>query len=169
MSNAGRATLLGMFRLASGACAATQVGARPPLTPEAAFAGRTEGHGTLRILLGRARSYRVRSLGTIQADGRFRLDQAVEFGDKPSEDRRWDIVQSSPLHYSGTLSDAAGHVTGETQGGRLTLRYRLKGPLVMHQKLELGADGTTIDNAGRITLFGIPVGRLHETIERKDR
>ena len=62
----------------------------------------------------------------------------------------------------------AGPVTGETSGRRLMLRYRLKGPLVMHQTLERMADGTTIENTGRITLLGIPVGWLHETIRRKN-
>jgi hypothetical protein len=38
----------------------------------------------------------------------------------------------------------------------------------MHQTLELMPDGKTIDNVGKITLLGIPVGRLHETITRKD-
>ena len=29
-------------------------------------------------------------------------------------------------------------------------------------------DGKTIDNVGVITLFGIPIGHLHETITRRD-
>ncbi|MEO6799732.1 MAG: hypothetical protein ABI178_07340 [Rhodanobacter sp.] len=53
-------------------------------------------------------------------------------------------------------------MTGHTEGPRLTLSYRL-GPLVMHQALEMKPDGT-IDNVGRITLRGIPVGHLQETI-----
>ena len=52
-------------------------------------------------------------------------------------------------------------------GSRLLLEYRVKGPLVMHQTLELMPDGKTIDNVGKVTLLGIPVGRLHETITRK--
>jgi hypothetical protein len=43
------------------------------------------------------------------------------------------------------------------------LRYRLKGPLVMHQALEIMPDGT-INDMGRITMLGIPVGHLQETI-----
>ena len=39
----------------------------------------------------------------------------------------------------------------------------------MHQTLELMPDGKTIDNVGKITLLGITVGRLHETITRKDK
>jgi hypothetical protein len=37
----------------------------------------------------------------------------------------------------------------------------------MNQELELLPDGKTIDNVGTITLLGIPVGHLHETIARR--
>jgi len=137
------------------------------LTPTNAFSGQSEGNGTLKIFLGRERPYRVESLGVTETDGRFRLDQTVVFLGEPTRSRTWLITESSPDHYSGSLSDAAGPVTGETSGRRLMLRYRLKGPLVMHQTLELMADGKTIDNTGHITVLGIPVGWLHETIKRK--
>ncbi|MGP1666201.1 MAG: hypothetical protein ACTS5I_09900, partial [Rhodanobacter sp.] len=66
----------------------------------------------------------------------------------------------------GTLSDAAGRVSGHAENARLTLRYRVKGPLIMHQTLKFMSDGT-IDNVGRITFLGLPVGYLQETIQRK--
>lgn len=75
----------------------------------------------------------------------------------------------SPDHYSATLSDAAGPATGSTSGPRLSLRYRVKGPLVMHQELQFMPDGKTIDNAGVITFLGVPVGHLHEIITRQAR
>ncbi len=71
-------------------------------------------------------------------------------------------------HYTATLSDAAGPVTGLTNGSRLLLEYRVKGPLILHQTLKLMPDGKTIDNVGKITFLGITVGHLHETITRKD-
>jgi hypothetical protein len=37
----------------------------------------------------------------------------------------------------------------------------------MHQELQLMPDGKTIDNVGTITLLGIPLGHLHETITRR--
>lgn len=156
------AALLAFAAIAAGA----QDTAGAPLTPETAFSGRTDGNGSLRILFGRTRTYHVESQGTTASDGRFRLDQAVTFEGEPVRNRTWLISESTPLHYAGTLSEAAGPVSGEPSARRLVLRYRLKGPLVMHQTLVLMADGRTIDNAGRITVLGIPVGRLHETITR---
>lgn len=135
-------------------------------TPKAGFGGASEGRGTLKLLFGDPRPYHVQSYGRVLANGTFRLDQTVVFQGEPSKHRHWILTTVQPGEYTGTLSDAAGKVTGHTQGPRLTLRYRLKGPLMMHQTLEIKPDGT-IDNVGRITLLGVPVGHLQETIVRK--
>lgn len=34
----------------------------------------------------------------------------------------------------------------------------------MHQTLDLAADGRSLANRGRIRLFGVPFGRIEETI-----
>ena len=135
-------------------------------TPQNGFDGESEGQGSLRLFLGKPRPFHVTSRGSIQSDGTFRLEQTINFrGDTPHE-RFWILEATGPKHYAATLSDAAGPVRGVTSGSHLSLHYRVKGPLVMHQELELSPDGKTIDNVGVITVFGIPVGRLHETIRR---
>ncbi|MEO8809073.1 MAG: DUF3833 family protein [Rhodanobacter sp.] len=136
-------------------------------TPQNGFGGVSEGNGTLKLFFGKPRPYHVISRGTEQGDGTFRLEQTVTFQGKPSRDRVWMLVTTSPGHYAGTLSDAPGRVKGVTSGSHLSLHYRVKGPLVMHQELELMPDGRTIDNAGVITFIGIPVGHLRETITRE--
>ncbi|MEO7068693.1 MAG: DUF3833 family protein [Rhodanobacter sp.] len=135
-------------------------------TPQTGFGGISEGTGTLKLLFGKERPYRVENDGRRLADGTFRLDQTVLFEGKPPKHRHWILTTAHPAEYTGTLSDAAGPVTGQTKGRRLTLKYRLAGPLVMHQTLEIMPDGT-IDNVGRITVLGIPVGHLQETIVSK--
>jgi Protein of unknown function (DUF3833) len=137
-------------------------------TPQNGFGGHSEGNGKLRLFFGKQRLFHVESHGYDQADGTFRLDQTVTFQGQPSQQRTWILKTIGQNYFTGTLSDAAGTVTGHTNGSRLQLEYRLKGPLVMHQTLELMPDGKTIDNVGKITLLGIPVGHLHETITRKD-
>ena len=149
--------------LVTPAFAASSAGLR--FTPQVGFAGASEGNGTLKLLFGAERPYRVENYGQRLADGTFRLDQTVRFQGKPPTRRHWILTSVRPGTYTGTLSDAAGGVTGHTEGSQLVLRYRLKGPLVMHQTLKLMPDGT-IDNVGRITLLGIPVGHLRETITR---
>lgn len=136
-------------------------------TPQNGFGGLSEGNGTLTLLFGEPRSFHVESLGTSQADGTFRIEQTIQFlGEQPTT-RFWVLRTVGPNRYSATLSDAAGPVTGSTSGPRLSLKYRVKGPLFMHQELTLMPDGKTIDNVGVISLFGVPVGHLKETIVRK--
>ena len=136
-------------------------------TPQNGFLGASEGQGSLKLFLGKRRSFHVESRGSEQSDGTFRLDQTVTFeGDAPRT-RFWIMSTTTPSHYSATLSDAAGPVQGVTTGSTLSLHYRIKGPLVMHQELKLAPDGKTIDNMGVITLLGFRVGHLRETITRK--
>lgn len=137
-------------------------------TPHNGFYGHSEGNGMLRLFLGRQRPFHVESHGYDQTDGTFRIDQTVTFQGEPSQQRSWLLKTIRQNHYTATLSDAAGPVTGFTNGSRLLLEYRAKGPLIMHQTLVFMPDGKTIDNVGKITLLGITVGRLHETITRRD-
>lgn len=158
-----------MFVLVAGS-ASSPLQAESPrelFTPQAGFDGSSEGNGSLKLLAGKQRPFHVVSHGYQASDGTFRLDQTITFQGQAPSDRSWVLTTVSGKNYSGTLSGVAGMVTGHTDGNRLVLRYRVKGPLVMHQTLTLMADGKTIDNVGTITLLGIPVGHLHETIDRK--
>lgn len=138
------------------------------VTPQQLFDGYSEGTGSLTMLFGDAKPFHVESRGTVQADGRFRLDQTITFeGEKPKQ-RHWIIETVEPGTYAGTLSDAAGTVSGTVEGNRLTLCYRIRGAMFMHQTLTLMPDGVTIQNIDRISLLGITIGRLHETILRAE-
>ncbi len=138
-------------------------------TPQNGFSGRSEGNGKLKLFLSKRRDFHVESNGYDQPDGTFRLDQTVTFQGKASQQRFWILKPDGKKnHFTGTLSDAAGRVTGQTDGSVLKLKYRVKGPLIMHQTLKLMPDGKIIDNVGKVTFLGIPVGYLHETIMRKD-
>lgn len=148
--------------------AQAQAGSSAEFTPHNGFSGQSEGNGTLKLFFGKKRPFHVESRGFDQADGTFRLDQTVTFENQKSQERTWLLKTINQNRYTGTLSDAAGRVTGQTNGSVLRLKYRVKGPLVMHQTLKLMPDGKTIDNVGKVTLLGITVGRLHETITRKD-
>jgi hypothetical protein len=136
-------------------------------TPQNGFSGESEGNGTLRLLFGKPRTFHVTSHGSKQGDGTFRLDQTITFQGKAPQEHFWILTTTSNNIHSATLSDAVGLVKGVTTGSHLSLKYRIKGPLIMHQELELSPDGKIIDNIGVIKLLGIPVGRLQETITRK--
>jgi hypothetical protein len=134
--------------------------------PNEVFAGRSESKGEMQLFLGKTRPFTVESLGSTQANGRFRLEQNVQFEGEPAQPRSWMMWQTTPGHYSATLTEASGLVVGHTDGSRLILRYPLKGwGLVMHQTLDLTNDGKTVLNYGSIRFLGIPIGQLRETIQ----
>lgn len=136
-------------------------------TPSAGFDGESEGRGTLKFVFRKPRAFHVTSHGAGQGDGTFRLDQTITFEGEAPESRFWIMTRVAEGRYAATLSDAAGPVEATVSGARLSLRYRVKGPVFMQQELELSEDGRTIDNVGVVRLLGIPIGRLQETITRK--
>lgn len=154
--------------LTAATIASPLVAAQTPVefTPRAGFGGESEGRGTLKFVFRKPRAFQVISHGTEQSDGTFRLDQTVTFAGEPPKSRFWVMTRTVGQHYAATLSDAAGPVEVTVSGPRLSLRYRVKGPIFMHQELVLSADGRAIDNVGVVRLLGIPIGRLKETITR---
>jgi Protein of unknown function (DUF3833) len=165
-----RSTMLRFIFVALFGAAPSAVQSQSPsviFTPESVFSGRSEGDGVLRLFFSH-RPFHVESRGFDRHDGSFQLDQAVQFAGTAAENRTWIIRRVADARYSGTLTGSAGVVTGETSGAQLNLRYRVRGPIVIHQTLTLSPDGKSIDNEGRITLLGIPIGSMHELIRRKD-
>jgi hypothetical protein len=163
---ASAGVVLAMACACSAAAPADAPAPRIDATPERLFAGTTTGRGTLRLGWGAPRRFRVRSTGTPQADGSFRLEQVVTFDGQAPRRRRWILRREGANRYSFDLSDAAGAGEARVDGGRLVLDYPLPRGLRMHQVLVPAADGRSIANAGRLRWLGLTVGRLTETIER---
>lgn len=143
--------------------------ASPVFDPLTFFAGRTEGQGSLRIMLSRARPIVVSGSGRVERDGSLTLDQTVIEGDHAPTVRRWTFRAIGPGRYTGTLSDAAGAVAGDVSGSRLHLRFRMHGGIVADQRLDLGVDGASAHNRMTFRKFGVIVARLNETIRRFER
>ena len=80
----------------------------------------------------------------------------------------WCMRQVSPGRYAGTLSDAAGPVTGYADGNMLHLRFRMAGGLVAEQKLYLQPDGRTVLNRMTVRKLSVVVAKLAETIRQVD-
>jgi hypothetical protein len=140
--------------------------AAPPAAaadPASLFEGRSEGRGVLTFALGRPRPYTVENLGHREADGSFRLDQVVRFEGEPARTRHWRIRPDGADRYTFTLSDAAGPGVATVDAAQLRLRYAPRHGLRQQQVLTRRSDGT-IANAGRITLLGLPIAHLVETI-----
>lgn len=57
--------------------------------PDKVFAGRSEGKGEMQLFLGKTRPFTVERLESTQSDGRFRLEQNVQFERESVQSRSW--------------------------------------------------------------------------------
>ncbi len=139
----------------------------PVFRPEAFFAGRTRGTGTLETRGHAPQAVRVEGEGSVEADGTFRLEQRITTGGDRAETRTWRLRRVDARAYTATLSDARGPVTAEVDGNRLHLRYEIRRPaVVMEQWLYLQPGATTVRNVATVTVLGVPWARLSESITR---
>lgn len=152
--------------VASGRLAQEEAGA-PAFDPARFFAGETRGEGRLSVAFSGTRPVRVESRGVVAANGSVTLDQTVREGDRPARQRWWRLRPAGAGRWTGTLSDAAGPVTGEAAGNRLHLRFRMRGGLDADQWLYLRPGGREVLNRMVVRKLGVPVASLTETIRKR--
>ena len=147
--------------------AAAQSG--PPLTaPERFFLGRTEGQGSVHILLSGRHGVRHQGRGRQAADGALLLEQVVHEEGRPARRRSWRLVRSGPNRFTGTISDARGPVTGTVAGNVLQVSYRsVEGPSVA-QTITIHPNGRTAANRMVFRRLGVRVATVEETIRKLD-
>lgn len=137
--------------------------------PEQFFLGRTEGVGTLKLMMSKPETVRVRSHGYVEKDGTLVLDQIVERPSEEPERREWRFRKLGPGRYAGTLSVAKGPVTVALSGNRLHLKYRLKkGNVGVEQWVYLQPGGRSAVNRMTLHRMGMKVGTLDDTIRKMD-
>jgi len=133
---------------------------------EAFFVGRTEGAGSVRVIVSGRHAVRDTSRGRIDRAGALVLDQVLYEEGKPARRRTWRLSRTGANRVTGTISDARGPVTGEIDGDTLHLRYRLaEGPSV-EQWITLQHGGRTATNRMTFRRFGLRVATV-ETVIRK--
>lgn len=138
----------------------------PVFSTETFFTGRTEGEGRLKIAFSRTKHVAVHGTGHVEPDGTLVLDQIVETQGKPATRRTWHIHRTAAGGYAGTLSDAAGPVTGEVAGNRLHLAFPMRGGFRAEQWLYLRPGGQVALNRLVVRKLGVTVAALTETIRR---
>lgn len=143
--------------------------ATPDFRPDLFFAGRTQGKGTIRVATSsRPRILSVEGSGRIEPDGGLVLDQTITLDGKVTQ-RRFTLRRVSSDVWAGTLTDAAGPVRATVTGNRLSLAYRMKrAGMRMTQTLTLQPGGRVALNRARVTLLGIGVAQVDETITKLD-
>lgn len=164
-----RSALAGLLLLGgAGAAEAAPAAAAPAFNVVRFFEGRTEGQARLKVIFKPQRGVRVQSRGRVQPDGTLVLVQDIHEEGKPARTREWRMREVSPGRFSGTLTDAVGPVTGETQANRFHLRYPMKGGFQAEQWLTLQRDGRTVQNLLHVTKLKVRVATLEETIRKLD-
>jgi hypothetical protein len=99
------------------------------------FAGRTETHGTVKVIFHKPYHSRSLGLGRIEPDGSLTLVQRVEDEGKPPHERRWRVREAGAGHWTATMSEAAGPVAIDQVGERYRFRFRMSGNLNAEQWL----------------------------------
>lgn len=138
------------------------------LTPEQFFVGRTEGSGTVSVILSSPHGVRDHSRGRMEPGGVLVIEQRVEEEGKPARNRTWRLVRSGSNRITGTISDARGPVTGEFQGNVLHLRYRLVEGSSVEQWITFHPRGRSARNRMTFRRFGVEVATVDQRIRRVD-
>lgn len=94
------------------------------------------------------------------------IDQTVEVEGDPVKHRQWQLRQTTAGHFSGTISDAKGPVTGVVTGNRMRIGYTMKGGMKVEQMLTLAPNGRSLANSMKVRKFGIVVATVVETISK---
>lgn len=138
------------------------------LAPEQFFVGHTEGEGRVSVIFSGSHAVHAHSRGWIEAGGTFVLEQVVEEEGKAARRFTWRLVRSGANGLTGSLTGAAGPVTGDVTGNSLHLSYRsIEGPYV-EQWITLNPGGRTAHNRMTFRRFGVGLANVEEVIRRVD-
>jgi hypothetical protein len=161
-------TLAAVFAAALLAAPPAGASAGVRFDPAAFFTGRTVSQGRLKIIFHSGVDVRVEGTGKVEGDGTLNLSEVVHEGNKPARTRTWRIRETAPGHYSGTLSDAKGPVTGEVSGDRLHLAFTSLDGYGYDQWITIAPDGHSARNLLKISKMGMNVAEIDETIHKVD-
>jgi hypothetical protein len=127
------------------------------IDPLSFFEGRTEGEGTIKVIM--RKPFRSRSIGQgrIERDGSLTLVQRVHEGDEPVKERRWSVCKTGANRYTAQMSDADGPMTIDKVGDSFRFRFKLKGGLSAEQWMTPQLGGKSATNRMTIRKLGMTV------------
>jgi hypothetical protein len=130
------------------------------------FVGRTEGSGTVHVIMSGRHGVSDRGRGRMEG-ATLVLEQTVREEGKPVRSRSWRLTRSGNA-IRGSISDARGPVTGDVNGNVVHLSYRSsEGPYV-EQWITFHSNGRTAQNRMTFRRFGMNVATVETTIRRVD-
>ncbi len=158
---------LAMSSAAVAPVAVANVGAVESNVAMRLFMGRTESIGTLKKAL--QSPVKLRTLGTGRMAGdTLMLDHVITEAGKPQRTRNWRFRQAQGNQWTGSVSDGVGPLTATLNGNRLSIRYKMKGGLLVRQSIDIAPDARSASNRTKVTKLGVQVGSYEETIRKVD-
>lgn len=137
--------------------------------PEHFFVGRTEGAGTVQMIMAGSHKVRDVSRGRLDRTGALILEQIVYEEGKPTRRRSWRLARAGGNRIAGTISDAVGPVAGDIKGNVLHLKYRAReANAQVEQWITLHPGGRTASNRMVFRKFGFKAATLESTIRKLD-
>lgn len=137
--------------------------------PEHFFVGRTEGAGTVQMIMAGSHKVRDVSRGRLDRSGALLLEQMVYEEGKPARRRSWRLARAGGNRIAGTISDAVGPVTGDIRGNVLHLKYRAReANAQVEQWITLHPGGRTASNRMIFRKWGLKAATLESTIRKLD-
>jgi len=136
--------------------------------PVAFFTGKTRGSGMLTKFLSGTRRVSDSNVGTVREDGMLVLDQTVDVVGEKVRIRKWQLRETAPGQFTGTLSDANGPVTAKLTDTVLRITYTLtEGNMAVEQVITLLPDGQSAHNVMKVRRLGITFATLEGTIRKE--
>ena len=130
------------------------------------FEGRTETHGTMKVMFRKAYATSSVGQGRIESDGSLTLVQRVEDDGKAPHERRWRVRKTGAEQYTGTMSDATGPVMIEKTGGRYRFHFTMKGDLHVEEWLTPLPGNRSASTVTKVRRFGLTVATAEAVIRK---
>lgn len=139
---------------------------QPQDDPLQFFVGRTETHGTMKIMFKKA--YRTSSVGEgrIESDGSLVLVQRVADDGQPPHERRWRVRETGPDRFAASMSEATSPVTIDKSGGRYRFRFTVNGNLSVEEWLTPMPGDRSASTVTTIRRFGMTVASGQSLIRK---
>lgn len=139
---------------------------QPQADPLRFFAGRTETHGTMKIIF--RKPYRTNSIGEgrIESDGSLTLVQRVADDGQAPHERRWRVRETGPDQYAASMSEATSPVTIDKSGDRYRFRFTMKGNLNVEEWLTPLPGDRAASTVTKVRRFGMTVATAQSVIRK---
>lgn len=140
--------------------------AEPAADPFSFFEGVTDTIGTLKVVMHSPVRTHCISRGELRPDGSLSLVQRVEDEKSQPYLRRWQIRQTAPGHFVGTMSQATGPVAIDEVGDRYRFRFRMSGGLSVEEWLTPLQGGKSAKSIIIVHKWGFPVAYSEGTVRK---